>query len=106
MSTLQDLLARKAALEQEIESTQKRERSDAIAKVKALMTEYGLTAADLTAKGGSRAGAADDGVDLPDGGCGERLADVRDAPRRRAVVLAIDTMLDGGMPTAALPTPT
>ena len=57
MSTLQDLLARKAALEQEIESTQKRERSDAIAKVKALMTEYGLSAADLTAKSGTRAGA-------------------------------------------------
>jgi len=61
MSTLQDLLARKAALEQEIESTQKRERSDAIAKVKALMTEYGLSVADLTAKGSSRTGAAKGG---------------------------------------------
>ena len=58
MSTLQDLLARKAALEQEIESTQKRERSDAIAKVKALMTEYGLNVADLTTKSGTRAGAS------------------------------------------------
>lgn len=57
MSTLQDLLARKAALEQEIESTQKRERSEAIAKVKSLMTEYGLTAADLTSKTPTRAGA-------------------------------------------------
>jgi DNA-binding protein H-NS len=57
MSTLQDLLARKAALEQEIESTQKRERSDAIAKVRALMTEYGLNASDLTAKSATRSGA-------------------------------------------------
>ena len=57
MSTLQDLLARKAALEQEIESTQKRERSEAIAKVKALMNEYGLSAADLTAKTPARVGA-------------------------------------------------
>ncbi|ARN20819.1 H-NS family nucleoid-associated regulatory protein [Piscinibacter gummiphilus] len=57
MSTLQDLLARKAALEQEIESTQKRERSDAVAKVKALMAEYGLTAADLAAKSTGRSGA-------------------------------------------------
>jgi DNA-binding protein H-NS len=50
MSSLQDLLAKKAALEQEIENTQKRERSDAISKVKALMSEYGLTVADLSGK--------------------------------------------------------
>jgi DNA-binding protein H-NS len=50
MTTLQDLLAKKAALEQEIEATQKRERQEAIAKVKALMAEYGLTAADIAGK--------------------------------------------------------
>jgi DNA-binding protein H-NS len=50
MSSLQDLLAKRAALEQEIEATQKRERQDAISKVKALMSEYGLTAADLAGK--------------------------------------------------------
>ncbi len=54
MTTLQDLLAKKAALEQEIEATQKRERQDAIAKVKSLMTEYGLTAADLAGKTGAK----------------------------------------------------
>jgi DNA-binding protein H-NS len=61
MSSLQDLLARRAALEQEIEATQKRERQDAIAKVKAIMAEYGLTVADLTAstKGpGGKAGVS------------------------------------------------
>jgi len=50
MASLQDLLAKRAALEQEIEATQKRERQDAIAKVKVLMAEYGLTVADLSAK--------------------------------------------------------
>jgi len=50
MTTLQDLLAQRAALEQEIEATQKRERSDAISKIRSLMTEYGLTLADLAGK--------------------------------------------------------
>lgn len=50
MSTLQELLAKRAALEQEIEATQKREKQDAIAKVRAIMSEYGLTAADLSGK--------------------------------------------------------
>ena len=50
MASLQDLLAKKAALEQEIEATQKRERSDAINQVKSLMAQYGLSVADLAAK--------------------------------------------------------
>jgi DNA-binding protein H-NS len=59
MTSLQDLLAKRAALEQEIEATQKRERQDAIGKVKALMSEYGLTVADLSSKGaGSKVGVA------------------------------------------------
>jgi DNA-binding protein H-NS len=56
MTTLQDLLAKKAALEQEIEATQKRERQDAIAKVKSLMNEYGLSASDLAGKSGTKTG--------------------------------------------------
>lgn len=59
MSSLQDLLAKRAALEQEIEATQKRERQDAIAKVKSIMAEYGLTVADLASKGpGPKAGVS------------------------------------------------
>ena len=59
MTSLQDLLAKRAALEQEIEATQKRERQDAISKVKSLMSEHGLTAADLSSKSPStKAGAA------------------------------------------------
>ena len=54
MASLQDLLDRKAALEREIEATRRQERADAIAKIKALMSEYGLSMADLTAKGSPR----------------------------------------------------
>jgi DNA-binding protein H-NS len=61
MTTLQDLLAKKAALEQEIETTQKRERNDAISKVKALMSEYGLSVADLSGKPAGKSTASKGG---------------------------------------------
>ena len=51
--TLNDLLAQRAALERQIADTQREERSDAVAQVRALMAQYGLTLADL----GSRAAA-------------------------------------------------
>jgi len=57
MASLQDLLDRKAALEREIEATRRQERADAVSKIKALMSEYGLTMADLTAKGASKSAA-------------------------------------------------
>ena len=50
MATLQELLSQKEALEREIELTKKRDRAEAIAKVRALMSEYGLTLADLGGK--------------------------------------------------------
>ena len=57
MPTLQELLAQKAALEQQqaelerkIADSKRAERADAIAKVQALMAEYGLTLADLGAR--------------------------------------------------------
>ena len=52
---LTDLLAKKAELEQQIVALQREERSAAIAQVKALMAEHGLTLADL---GSSRAAPA------------------------------------------------
>ncbi len=58
MTTLHELIAQKEALERQIESTQQQGRRDAIAKVRALMDEYGLTPADLSAKGGAKARAA------------------------------------------------
>lgn len=53
MSTLKELLDQKAALDKAIESTRKEELASAIAQVKALMQEYGLTVADISSKGPS-----------------------------------------------------
>lgn len=50
MTNIQDLLAQKAALEKQIDDARRAARLDAIAKVKALMNEYGLTTADLGAR--------------------------------------------------------
>ena len=51
MTTLQDLLAQRAQLEAQIAQTQTRERTDAVARVKTLMMEHGLTIADLGVRG-------------------------------------------------------
>ena len=48
-----DLLAQRAALEKQIQQTQRSERAEAIAQVRSLMSQYGLTAADLSAKPGA-----------------------------------------------------
>lgn len=53
MSTIQELLAQRADLEKRIAEAQRAAKSDAIAKVKALMAEYGLSAADLAGKAAS-----------------------------------------------------
>lgn len=50
MASLKDLLAQRAALDQQIAETQDRERTDVINNIKALMAEYGLTAADLNSR--------------------------------------------------------
>ena len=47
MSSLSNLLARKAELEKQIETLQNTARSDAIAQVKALMADYAVSVADL-----------------------------------------------------------
>ncbi len=56
-SSLKDLLAQRAEIERRITEAQREERTAAIAKVKELMAEYGLTAADLAGKSGSSRGA-------------------------------------------------
>jgi DNA-binding protein H-NS len=53
MSTLNELLAQKAQLEKRIIDAQREQKSEAIAKVRELMAEHGLTVADL----GSRVAA-------------------------------------------------
>jgi len=56
MSSLQDLLAQKADIDRQISEARRQERNEAISKVRALMAEHGLTAADLVAKtSGARA---------------------------------------------------
>ncbi len=45
--TLGELLAQKAALEQQIAEVQRAERTQAIAQVKALIAQFGLSAADI-----------------------------------------------------------
>lgn len=59
MSTppLKDLLAQRAALEQQIVEARRAERAEAIARIRALMSEYGLTIADLQVGGGGRSGS-------------------------------------------------
>ena len=47
MATLKELMAQKEALEQKIVEARETELADAIAKVLAIVTEYGLTAADI-----------------------------------------------------------
>jgi len=54
MASLKELIAQKEALEHEIERTRQKDRSDAVAKVRALMDEYGLTAADLATRKGAK----------------------------------------------------
>ncbi|WP_418320415.1 H-NS family nucleoid-associated regulatory protein [Piscinibacter sakaiensis] len=61
MPSLQQLLDQKAELERQIEATRRHERADAIAKVKALMAEQGLTLADISGKTGSSRGGSSGG---------------------------------------------
>jgi DNA-binding protein H-NS len=49
-SSLKELLAQRAALEKQIEETTRAERAGAIAQVKALMAEHGLSLADLSTR--------------------------------------------------------
>ena len=50
MSTLQELLAQRAELDAKIEQTKDSVRSEAVAKVKSLMAEYGLSIADISTR--------------------------------------------------------
>ena len=54
MASLQELLAKKEALDREIDLTKKQERGEAIRQVRALMDQYGLTPADLVVRAPSK----------------------------------------------------
>ncbi len=55
MANLTELLAQRAALEKQIAQTQREERQTAITQIKTLMAEYGLVAADLSARAAKKA---------------------------------------------------
>ena len=55
MSNLADLIAQKAALEQRIAEAQREARAGAIAQVRSLMAEHGLTLGDLGGKSSAAA---------------------------------------------------
>ena len=65
MASLQELLAQKEALDREIARTQKDERAAAIEQVRALMAQYGLTAADLSMRNAPKSKAAKTGRKVP-----------------------------------------
>ncbi|TXI17824.1 MAG: H-NS histone family protein [Roseateles sp.] len=50
MSSLKELLAQRAALDEQINQTKDRERAEAVSKIKSLMSEYGLSLADLSVR--------------------------------------------------------
>lgn len=53
MSTYQKLKAQMSKLEQQVEAARKKEAQAVIERIKTLMAEFGLTAADLTRSGGA-----------------------------------------------------
>ena len=64
MTSLQDLLAQKAAIEREITKTRNDGRANAIAQILATMSEHGLRLEDLS-KAQGQTGGARDGVRRP-----------------------------------------
>lgn len=59
MPSLQDLFAQRADIEKQIADAQREERSAAVAKVRALMAEHGLSAADISGRATSSRSGAD-----------------------------------------------
>lgn len=52
---LKELLAQKEALERQIEDTKRRQRDEAIAQIRELMAQYGLSPADIGARTAAKA---------------------------------------------------
>lgn len=58
MSTYKELLKQREELEQQISEARRRELADAVAKVRTLISEYGLTAEDVFPPARARSGNA------------------------------------------------
>jgi DNA-binding protein H-NS len=56
--SLSELLAQKSALERAIQETRAAEKAAAVARVRQLMSEHGLTVADLAAKATAKTGVS------------------------------------------------
>jgi DNA-binding protein H-NS len=56
MPSVSELMAQKTAIEKQIADARREEKAGAIAKVKALMAEHGLTAADISSRGKAASG--------------------------------------------------
>jgi DNA-binding protein H-NS len=65
MPTVAELLSQKAALEKQIADAQREERAGAIAQVKALMAQHGLSAADLGGRASPAPRAVKPGAKVP-----------------------------------------
>ena len=57
MATLQELLAQKQALERQILEAQRSRHTEALAQIRQIMIEHGLTTADIAAQPSSRKSA-------------------------------------------------
>ena len=98
MASLQDLIAQKEALEREIERTKQQGQADAIAKIRALMAEYGLSTADLAGKASKGKSAKSKGGKVPakyrNSGTGETWSGRGLQPRWLKAALAAGRKLD------------
>ena len=65
MASLQELLAQRAELEKKISDAQREERSAAITKVRTLMADFGLTAADVAGRGSVPRAKTGSGAKVP-----------------------------------------
>lgn len=74
MDDIQVLLAQRAELDKKISEARREKRGDAIAKIRALMAEHGLSAADIAGKVGSARPATGTGT-----GTGKVAAKYRNA---------------------------
>lgn len=54
MDNIQDLLAQRAEIDRKIAEAQKSQRAEAIAQIRSLMSQHGLTAADVSGKSATR----------------------------------------------------
>lgn len=58
MASLQDLLKQREDIDRQIDETRKAERAKAMQQIRTLMSEFGITASDMTAKAAPKSKSA------------------------------------------------